>query len=110
MARSLKPSIHNVAPDDIEVRTYPDQAVVLGLLNAGPGSQVVADLYIAGDTDRERLENLLAIACRIRQGALDLIAQLATDDVTEVHTALGHPLPLPDAAPLTGQTVTAVPA
>lgn len=108
VATNLTPSIHDIEPDDVSVQLIRDRQVSVGFrddrgLDAGV-------LYLAGDTDRQRLENLLAIAARIRQATLDLIAELQGDDVAEVHTALGRPLPLPDAAPLHGTTATAVPA
>ena len=104
MARSLSPGIHNIEPDDVSVQLIRDRQVSVGFrddrgLDAGV-------LFIAGDTDRQRLENLLAIAALIRQATLDLIAELQGDDVAEVHTALGRPLPLPE--PLHGTQVARV--
>jgi hypothetical protein len=104
MAHSLSPSIHNIEPDDVSVQLIRDRQVSVGFrddrgLDAGA-------LFIAGDTDRQRLANLLAIAARIRQATLDLIAELQGDDVAEVHTALGRPLPLPE--PLHGTQVARV--
>ena len=104
MAHSLSPSIHNIEPDDVSVQLIRDRQVSVGFrddrgLDAGV-------LFIAGDTDRQRLANLLAIAARIRQATLDLIAELQGDDVAEVHTALGRPLPLPE--PLHGTQVARV--
>lgn len=97
-------SIHNIEPDDVSVQLIRDRQVSVGFsddrgLDAGV-------LFIAGDTDRQRLANLLAIAARIRQATLDLIAELQGDDVAEVHTALGRPLPLPE--PLHGTQVARV--
>lgn len=108
VATNLTPGIHDIKPDDVSVRLIRDRQVSVGFrddrgLDAGA-------LFLAGDTDRQRLENLLAIASHIRQVTLDLIAELQGDDVAEVHTALGRPLPLPDAAPLHGTTTTAVTA
>ncbi len=104
MAHSLSPSIHNIEPDDVSVQLIRDRQVSVRFrddrgLDAGA-------LFIAGDTDRQRLANLLAIAARIRQATLDLIAELQGDDVAEVHTALGRPLPLPE--PLHGTQVARV--
>ena len=104
MAHSLSPSIHNIEPDDVSVQLIRDRQVSVGFrddrgLDAGM-------LFIAGDTDRQRLANLLAIAARIRQATLDLIAELQGDDVAEVHTVLGRPLPLPE--PLHGTQVARV--
>ncbi len=104
MAHSLSPSIHNIEPDDVSVQLIRDRQVSVGFrddrgLDAGV-------LFIAGDTDRQRLANLLAIAARIRQATLDLIAELQGDDVAEVHTALGRPLPPPE--PLHGTQVARV--
>lgn len=104
MASSNDPIIHDIKPDDVRVRAG-DDFLVVGFLRDGQTHVEAGRLYAAGVTDRERLENLLAIAARIRQATLDLIAELATDDVTEVHTALGRPVELPDAAPLHGTTV-----
>ena len=106
VATNLTPSIHNIEPDDVSVQLIRDRQVSVGFradrgLDAGV-------LFIAGDTDRQRLANLLAIAARIRQATLDLIAELQGDDVAEVHTALGRPLLLPDAAPLHGTQVARV--
>lgn len=109
VASSNDPIIHDVAPDDVRVRIGDDYLLV-GFLRDGQTHVEAGRLYVAGVTDRQRLENLLAIAARIRQATLDLIADLQGDDVAEVHTALGRPLPLPDAAPLHGTTTTAVPA
>lgn len=108
MATNTPPGIHRVTPDDVSVMLIRDRHLSVGFLNEHGTDAGV--LYPDGDTDRERLENLLAIAQRMRQAALDLIADLQGDDVAEVHTALGRPLPLPDAAPLHGTTTTAVPA
>lgn len=104
VATNLTPSIHNIEPDDVSVQLIRDRQVSVGFrddrgLDAGM-------LFIAGDTDRQRLANLLAIAARIRQATLDLIAELQGDDVAEVHTALGRPLPLPE--PLHGTQVARV--
>jgi len=104
VATNLTPSIHNIEPDDVSVQLIRDRQVSVGFrddrgLDAGA-------LFIAGDTDRQRLANLLAIAARIRQATLDLIAELQGDDVAEVHTALGRPLPLPE--PLHGTQVARV--
>ena len=110
VASSNDPIIHDVAPDDVRVRIGDDCYLLVGFLRDGQTHVEAGRLYVAGVTDRERLENLLAIAQRIRQAALDLIADLQGDDVAEVHTALGRPLPLPDAAPLHDTTATAVPA
>lgn len=104
VATNLTPSIHNIEPDDVSVQLIRDRQVSVGFrddrgLDAGV-------LFIAGDTDRQRLANLLAIAARIRQATLDLIAELQGDDVAEVHTALGRPLPLPE--PLHGTQVARV--
>lgn len=104
VATNLTPSIHDIEPDDVSVLLIRDRQVSVGFrddrgLDAGV-------LYLAGDTDRQRLENLLAIASRIRQATLDLIAELQGDDVAEVHTALGRPLPLPE--PLHGTQVARV--
>lgn len=104
VATNLTPSIHNIEPDDVSVMIVRDRQVSVGFrddrgLDAGV-------LFIAGDTDRQRLKNLLAIAARIRQATLDLIAELQGDDVAEVHTALGRPLPLPE--PLHGTQVARV--
>lgn len=108
MAEPSTPSIHDIAPDDVSVRVIRDKQVSVAFEDDRFGT--AGHLFVAGDSDRERLENLLAIAQRIRQAALDLIADLQGDDVAEVHTALGRPSPLPDAAPLHGTTATAVPA
>jgi hypothetical protein len=108
MAEPNTPSIHNIEPDDVSLRLLTDKQLSVAFADDRFG--YAGHLFIAGDTDRERLENLLAIAGRIRQATLDLIAELQGDDVAEVHTALGRPLPLPDAAPLHGTTATAVPA
>ena len=105
MAQSLSPSIHNIEPDDVSVQLIRDQVSVGFRDDRGLDAGM---LFIAGDTDRQRLANLLAIAARIRQATLDLIAELQGDDVAEVHTALGRPLPPPE--PLHGTTTTAVPA
>lgn len=109
MAHPAHPHIHDVAPDDIEVTVIRDQQLAVTLMGAG-GAIVAADLFVAGHSDRERLENLLAIAGRLRQATLDLIAGLAGDDLTDVHHALGQPLNLPGAAPLHGTTTRAVTA
>ena len=106
MAHSLSPSIHNIEPDDVSVQLIRDHQVSVAFTD--DRFDVAGHLFIAGDTDRQRLENLLAIASRIRQATLDLIAELQGDDVAEVHTALGRPLPPPE--PLHGTTTTAVPA
>jgi hypothetical protein len=103
MAHSLSPSIHNIEPDDVSVQLIRDQVSVGFSDDRGLDAGV---LFIAGDTDRQRLANLLAIAARIRQATLDLIAELQGDDVAEVHTALGRPLPLPE--PLHGTQVARV--
>ena len=103
MAHSLSPSIHNIEPDDVSVQLIRDQVSVGFRDDRGLDAGV---LFIAGDTDRQRLANLLAIAARIRQATLDLIAELQGDDVAEVHTALGRPLPLPE--PLHGTQVARV--
>ena len=103
MAHSLSPSIHNIEPDDVSVQLIRDQVSVGFRDDRGLDAGV---LFIAGDTDRQRLKNLLAIAARIRQATLDLIAELQGDDVAEVHTALGRPLPLPE--PLHGTQVARV--
>lgn len=108
MAEPNTPSIHNIEPDDVSLRLLADRQLSVAFADRRFG--VAGRLFIAGDTDRQRLENLLAIAARMRQAALDLIAELQGDDVAEVHTALGRPLPLPDAAPLHGTTTTAVTA
>ena len=104
MARNLPPSIHNIEPDDVSVKLIRDQVSVGFRDDRGYDAGV---LFIAGDTDRQRLANLLAIAARIRQATLDLIAELQGDDVAEVHTTLGRPLPLPE--PLHGTQVARVP-
>jgi hypothetical protein len=104
MAHSLSPSIHNIEPDDVSVQLIRDRQVSVGFRD-DRGYDAGA-LFIAGDTDRQRLANLLAIAARIRQATLDLIAELQGDDVAEVHTALGRPLPLPE--PLHGTQVARV--
>ncbi len=109
MAHSLSPSVHDVTPDDVSVMIVRDRHVSVALVDEA-GHRVAGTIYPAGATDRERLENLLAIAQRIRQATLDLIADLTSDDIAEVHTALDQPLPPPDAAPLHGTTATAVPA
>lgn len=106
VATNLTPSIHNIEPDDVSVQLIRDRQVSVGFRDDRGYDAGV--LFIAGDTDRQRLANLLAIAARIRQATLDLIAELQGDDVAEVHTALGRPLPLPE--PLHGTTTTAVPA
>ncbi len=106
VATNLTPSIHNIEPDDVSVQLIRDRQVSVGFRDDRGYDAGV--LFIAGDTDRQRLENLLAIAARIRQATLDLIAELQGDDVAEVHTALGRPLPLPE--PLHGTTTTAVTA
>jgi len=105
VATNLTPSIHNIEPDDVSVQLIRDQVSVGFRDDRGLDAGV---LFIAGDTDRQRLDNLLAISSRIRQAMLDLIAELQGDDVAEVHTALGRPLPPPE--PLHGTTTTAVPA
>lgn len=107
MANPSMPTIHEAAPDDVRVRIQSDSHLVVGFLEQGSQAFDAGQLYVAGGTDRERLENLLAIAGRIRQGTLDLIAELASDDVAEVHTALGQPPSMPDAAPLHGTTARA---
>ena len=103
VATNLTPSIHNIEPDDVSVQLIRDQVSVGFRDDRGLDAGV---LFIAGDTDRQRLANLLAIAARIRQATLDLIAELQGDDVAEVHTALGRPLPLPE--PLHGTQVARV--
>ncbi len=103
MARSLSPGIHNIEPDDVSVQLIRDQVSVGFRDDRGLDAGV---LFIAGDTDRQRLANLLAIAALIRQATLDLMAELQGDDVAEVHTALGRPLPLPE--PLHGTQVARV--
>lgn len=108
VATNLTPCIHNIEPDDVSVQLIRDRQVSVGF--SDDRGRDAGVLFIAGDTDRQRLANLLAIASRIRQATLDLIADLQGDDVAEVHTALGRPLPLPDAAPLHGTTTTAVTA
>lgn len=110
VAHPIHPSIHNIKPDDVRVMLIRDRQVSVGFADTRNPVVDAGSIYVVGDTDRERLENLLAIAQRMRQAALDLIADLQGDDVAEVHTALGRPLPLPDAAPLHGTTTTAVPA
>lgn len=102
-------SIHAVSPDDVLVKVLPGQLTV-GFRENEASSYCAGHLYVAGSNERERLENLLGIAQRIRTATLDLIAQLTDDDVAQVHTALGTPPMLPVAAPLHGTTVTAVPA
>jgi len=104
VATNLTPSIHNIEPDDVSVQLIRDRQVSVGFRHAR-GYDAGA-LFIAGDTDRQRLANLLAIAARIRQATLDLIAEPQGDDVAEVHTALGRPLPLPE--PLHGTQVARV--
>lgn len=104
MAHSPSPSIHDVEPDDVSVMIVRDRQVSVAFTDDRVG--VAGHLFIAGDTDRQRLKNLLAITSRIRQATLDLIAELQGDDVAEVHTALGRPLPLPE--PLHGTQVARV--
>lgn len=99
MARNLPPSIHNIEPDDVSVQLSRDRQVSVGFRDDRGYDAGV--LFIAGDTDRQRLANLLAIAARIRQATLDLIAELQGDDVAEVHTTLGRPLPLPEPTAVT---------
>jgi hypothetical protein len=107
VANACPPSIHEAAPDDVRVQLKNDHYVYVGFLEKDSTVFDAGKVFVAGDTDRERLENLLAIAGRIRQGTLDLIAELASDDVAEVHTALGQPPSMPDAAPLHGTTTRA---
>lgn len=108
VATNLTPSIHNIEPDDVSVQLIRDRQVSVGFRD-DRGYDAGA-LFIAGDTDRQRLANLLAIAARIRQATLDLIAALADAPQARSHTSDGRVAPLPDAAPLHGTTTTAVTA
>jgi hypothetical protein len=107
VAHASHPAIHDVTPDDIEVTVIPDQQLCVGISGAG-GALISGDIYIAGHSDRERLENLLAIAGRLRQASLDLIASMAANSDAQMHSTLGKPLDLPGAAPLHGTTVRVV--
>ena len=108
MAEPNTPSIHNIEPDDVSLRLLADKQLSVAFADDRFG--VAGHLFIAGDTDRQRLENLLAIAARMRQAALDLIAALADAPQARSHTSDGRVAPLPDAAPLHGTTTTAVTA
>lgn len=98
MAYTSPLHIGGVVADDVRVEVWPGiyAAVHLGY---------VATIVAAGDTDRARLHELLAIAGRIRQGALDLIAELAEcdDDDRRARKSYGRPPVMPDAAPGVGR-------
>jgi hypothetical protein len=110
VAHASHPSIHDVTPDDIEVTVLRDQQLAVCIHGAG-GALTAGHVFVAGCSDRERLENLLAIAGRLRQATLDLIAQLndegAPSQRGDVHRAAGDPPAMPDAAPLHGTTTRA---
>ena len=92
------PMIGGVVADDIVVEVHPGVFAAVHLAYHGT-------ITTAGDTDRERLHELLAIAGRIRQGALDLIAELADRDVDrdQARKSYGRPPVMPDAAPGVGR-------
>ena len=73
MAHPTHPHIHDVAPDDIDVAIIRDQQLAV-IINGAGGALTAGVIYVAGDTDRERIENLLGIAARLRGAALDLSA------------------------------------
>lgn len=108
MADPSTPSIHNIEPDDLSASLIPGKLVSVAFCDDRHG--YAGRLYPAGATDRERLENLLAIAARMRQAALDLIAALADAPQARLHTSDGRVAPLPEAGPLHGTTTTAVTA
>lgn len=86
MAHPSNPGIHDIRPRDIDVRVVPGDQLNIGLLpDTGPRVSI-ATLFIAGDTDRERLENLLAISDRLRDAALaglNALDDAAADAVEE---------------------------
>jgi hypothetical protein len=90
--------IGGVVADDIVVEVHPGVFAAVHLAYSGT-------INAAGDTDRARLHELLAIAGRIRQGALDLIAELAEcdDDDRRARKSFGRPPVMPDAAPGVGR-------
>jgi len=93
----LPPMIGGVVADDIVVEVHPGVFAAVHLAYHGT-------ITTAGDTDRERLHELLAIAGRIRQGALDLIAELAEcDDDRRARKSYGRPPVMPDDAPGVGR-------
>ena len=109
MASPSTPSTHDLLPRDVSVRVIPDQLTCVQLLSQhNDGPLMAGELYIAGDSDRERLNNLLEIAQRMRTAALDLLADLANNPGERSYTSTGEPPSFPEAAPLHGTTVTRV--
>jgi hypothetical protein len=106
MARALPPTIHDVKPDEINALVMTDQHLSVEFTNPATGVSAGA-IYIAGADDRERLNNLLGIAQRLRCAALDLIADLANDPHSDWHRSTGQPTPLPGETPH-GTTVARV--
>ena len=91
------PMIGGVVADDIVVEVHPGVFAAVHLAFTGT-------ITAAGDTDRERLHELLAIAGRIRQATLDLIADLDDgDDDRRARKSYGRPPVMPDAAPGVGR-------
>lgn len=107
MAHRPPPSIHDICPEDIEVTVIADQQLGVNFLE--PDSMVAAgSIHIAGASDRERLNNLLEIAQRMRTAALDLLAALHNDPGERSYRSTGEPASFPEAAPLHGTTVRPV--
>lgn len=109
MATPHTPSTHNIHPEDVSVRVIPDQLTCVQLASEhSDGPLMAGKLYIAGASDRERLNNLLEIAQRMRTAALDLLAELHNTPGERSYTSTGEPPSFPEAAPLHGTTVARV--
>jgi hypothetical protein len=102
VAHASNPHIHNLRPDDIEISRIADQQLAVVIYGAD-GAFVAGDLFIDGDSDRERLANLTEIGNRIRRAALEMTASLV-DGEPVLHSTGAAPN-LPDAAPLHGTQV-----
>lgn len=107
MAHPSVPSIHDIRPEDIEVTVVADQVLAVNFLETN-ATNVAGSIFVAGASDRERLNNLLEIAQRIRTATLDLLAALHNDPGASTYSATGAPPKLADAAPLHGTTVRRV--
>ena len=107
MAHRPPPSIHDIEPSDIDVVVIADQQLHVNFLQAD-STLPAGSIHIAGNSDRERLNNLLEIAQRMRTAALDLLAALHNEPGASTYSATGAPPSFPEAAPLHGTTVTRV--
>lgn len=89
MARHPAAQIHALTPDDISVTLIRDQQLSIGIAD-GYGS--AGNIWVHGDTDRERLGNLLAVAARLCTAALDLMAEVTAGHAQTMHSD-GRPAP-----------------